>query len=479
MSDLTLKEGSTRWTTVLLEQVSTEVSYGYTASSSNEEIGPKMLRITDIQNNTVNWNEVPYCKIAEADIQKYSLAENDIVFARTGATVGKSFLIPSNVHNSVFASYLIRVRLTEAVLPKYISYFFQSGNYWLQIRDRSSGIGQPNVNGSKLKKLAIPLAPPEQQRRIVAKIEELFSHIDAGIAALNKAKQLLKQYRQSVLKAAVTGELTKQWREDKKYKLEPASQLLERILQERRKKWETQQIEQFKAQGKLPKDDNWKRKYSEPESGDTLPFKIPDHWESITLDYLLDHIEAGKSFRCEERPPIDTETGIVKVSAVSWGEFDSNESKTITDKSKINNAYRIHEGDLLFSRANTIDLVGACVIVKNVDKDLLLSDKILRLVVDDRWKSWLLLCLRSWHGRKEIENLATGNQDSMRNIGQARIKRIGIPLLTIEEMELAVAKVGARMDAIYRIENEIDKQITTSAQNKQSILASAFCGDLL
>ena len=123
------------------------------------------------------------------------------------------------------------------------------------------GVGSLNVNSLESSKdYDIPLAPPEQQKRIVAKIEELFSHIDAGIEALKKAKQLLKQYRQSVLKAAVTGELTKEWREANKDKLEPASQLLERILKERRQKWEEQQLEQFKAKGKMPKDDKWKRK---------------------------------------------------------------------------------------------------------------------------------------------------------------------------------------------------------------------------
>ena len=104
----------------------------------------------------------------------------------------------------------------------------------------------------------IPLAPKEQQKRIVAKIEELFSHIDAGIEALKKAKQLLKQYRQSVLKAAVTGELTKEWREANKDKLEPASQLLERILKERRQKWEHEQLRKFTAKGlSAPKKGVW------------------------------------------------------------------------------------------------------------------------------------------------------------------------------------------------------------------------------
>src|SRR5690606_24720681 len=121
-----------------------------------------------------------------------------------------------------------------------------------------------NISSKTIEDWEMPIAPPGQQKRIVAKIEELFSHIDAGIEALKKAKQLLKQYRQSILKAAVTGELTKEWREANKDKLEPASKLLERILKERRQVWEEQQLKKIKAKGKIPKDDKWKEAYAEP-----------------------------------------------------------------------------------------------------------------------------------------------------------------------------------------------------------------------
>lgn len=355
------------------------------------------------------------------------------------------------------------------VEPKWCFYIFQS------IRLPNKGYAR---HFQYLKEAYIPVPPPEQQKLIVAKIEELFSHIDAGIEALKKAKQFLKQYRQSVLKAAVTGELTKEWREANKDKLEPATQLFERILIERRDKWEEQQLEQFKAKGKMPKDDKWKEKYKEPEAVDVEPFDIPDGWCWVSLDTFLQNIEAGKSFKCDERPPNDGETGIVKVSAVTWGEFDSNESKTIIDKSKINPNYRIEEGNFLFSRANTIELVGACVIVKHVDKDLLLSDKILRFVMPNVWKEWVQLCLRTQHGRNEIESLATGNQESMRNIAQGNVRKIRIPLLPVPELSEMSTMVAQKMDAIARMVIELDTQLAKAEKNKQSILASAFSGKI-
>jgi type I restriction enzyme S subunit len=124
------------WEIKSLSEVSTAIQYGHTAKASQEEIGPRMLRITDIQDGTVNWGNVPYCAIDEKSKCKYLLKENDLVFARTGATVGKSYLISGTIPESVYASYLIRVRLAESVDPKYIAYFFGSsaesvGEFWL------------------------------------------------------------------------------------------------------------------------------------------------------------------------------------------------------------------------------------------------------------------------------------------------------------------------------------------------------------
>ena len=494
MSEVVLKDLPESWEWTKLGEVIIKIVGGGTPSKNTAkywEGNIPWLTIKDMRTQRPA-DTIDHITQEAVDESSTNLIPADTVIMATRVGLGKVVRVPY----ATTINQDLKALITPPELDK--SYL----EYWLVLKAQylgsiGSGTTVKGIRLEQVKGLDFPLAPAEQQKRIVAKIEELFSHIDAGIAALNKAKQLLKKYRQSVLKAAVTGELTKQWREDRlkddvqgstsaagagsagAAKLEPASKLLERILKERRQKWETQQLELFKAKGKVPKDDGWKGKYKEPEPSEALPFGIPEDWQSINLDYLIDHIESGKSFRCDERPPVDGETGIVKVSAVSWGEFDSNESKTITDKSKINDAYRIHEGDFLFSRANTIELVGACVIVKGVDKDLLLSDKILRFILDEEWKGWVLLCLRTWHGRKEIENLATGNQDSMRNIGQARIKKIRIPLLPINEMEEAIAKVGDRMDAIQRMDNEINSQLIKSEKNKQSILASAFSGGLV
>ena len=221
------------WTSV--GTISKRIHYGYTASATGNNIGPKFLRITDIQDNSVNWETVPFCKIDPHEKQKYLLREGDIVFARTGATVGKSFLIRSNVPEAVFASYLLRIVLPECIDNRFIFNFFQSPLYWSQISRAKIGIGQPNVNAQTLSRLPCPLAPFPEQGRIVSKVEELFPKLDAGVKSLETVRAQLKRYRQSVLKSAFEGKLTEEWRRIHRDELEPASGLLERIKEERRK----------------------------------------------------------------------------------------------------------------------------------------------------------------------------------------------------------------------------------------------------
>ncbi|MDP3397197.1 MAG: restriction endonuclease subunit S [Methanoregula sp.] len=164
------------WNVVTVDSISEKIQYGYTESANIEKIGPKFLRITDIQNNGVNWDQVPYCKISNDEKEKYLLKTGDILFARTGATVGKSFRIDQIVQESIFASYLIRVSLSEKVDSNYVFHFFQSQYYWSQIQNTMVGAGQPGVNATKLAKIKIPLPPlPLQQQfaRIVESVERI------------------------------------------------------------------------------------------------------------------------------------------------------------------------------------------------------------------------------------------------------------------------------------------------------------------
>jgi type I restriction enzyme S subunit len=213
------------WMWVRLGEISDDIQYGYTAKAINEPLGPKMLRITDIQENNVDWNNVPYCVIEPDKEKKYLLNEGDLVFARTGATVGKSFLIKGKIPKSIFASYLIRIVLSKNVFKEYVYNFFQSYEYLKQIILNQLGIGQPNVNSQILSKIILPLPPLPEQYQIVEEIERRFSVADEVEKVIDNSLKQAERLRQSILKKAFEGKLVPQDPND-----EPAEKLLKRIM---------------------------------------------------------------------------------------------------------------------------------------------------------------------------------------------------------------------------------------------------------
>ena len=224
------------WAVVTVKDVSTKIEYGYTASSNKSPVGPKLLRITDIQDGKVNWEDVPYCEIEEKKKPKFLLTTDDIVFARTGATTGKSFII-EECPEAVFASYLIRIKPGNEIVPKFMYFFFQSEFYWKQIYENISGIAQPNCNATKLSSVNLPHPPLSEQQEIVRRVESLFSKADDLEARYKEAMELIETLPEIILSKAFRGELVPQYPND-----EPAFGLLERITFEK-EKHETEKVE--------------------------------------------------------------------------------------------------------------------------------------------------------------------------------------------------------------------------------------------
>ena len=209
------------------------------------------------------------------------------------------------------------------------------------------------------------------------------------------------------------------------------------------------------------------------------PDELAAGWVVAPLGDLLTGIETGKSFQCEERPPSAEEVGVVKVSAVSWGEYREQESKTCMSADRVNADYFIRPGDFLFSRANTIELVGACVIARQVTLRVMLSDKILRLQFAwDELKPWVLHFLGSKAGRLQIETLASGNQESMRNIGQERIGQIMVPLPPPAEQARIVGKLEELLSELDAGVAELKAAQRKLQQYRQSLLKAAVEGAL-
>ena len=307
------------WAWARLSMLTANVHYGYTCSSSSSG-HIKLLRITDIQNGHVNWNTVPYCASDPKDYSTYFLKEGDILIARTGGTIGKSFFISEKPPVSAFASYLIRaIPIKNEIVPYFRSYF-DSPSYWAQLIDASAGTGQPNVNATSIGRLLIALPPLAEQRRIVERVSELMPLVEE-YGGLEDAREALDaalpgRLRKSVLQLAVQGGLVPQDPAD-----EPAGVLLERIRGQRR---------QLVAEGKMRAPKGGEsiifagsdgRRYekrvdargreSEPVCiEDEIPFEIPEGWEWARLSSIA-------SFGGGKTPPTNDRSNFTK-GGVLW-----------------------------------------------------------------------------------------------------------------------------------------------------------------
>ena len=197
------------WEWKRLSEISRKIHYGFTASANNMIDAVRLLRITDIQDNSVDWVSVPGCEIGEKALPQFKLEKGDILVARTGGTIGKSFLVQDVPVVAVFASYLIRVQGSHEIYDRHLKLFLESPVYWIQLQDGSRGAGQPNVNGQTLGKMLFPLPPLAEQHRIVVKIDELMAlcdRVEANLATGDDTRRrLLDALLHEVLPARRSG----------------------------------------------------------------------------------------------------------------------------------------------------------------------------------------------------------------------------------------------------------------------------------
>jgi type I restriction enzyme S subunit len=458
------------WKHIELDEIAQDIQYGYTESASDEPVGPKFLRITDIQNGRVDWDSVPFCEIDEGEIGKYQLKTGDLLFARTGGTVGKSYLIQQDVpEEAVFASYLIRVKLNDAVDPRFAYYFFQTHNYWRQISESKAGIGQPNVNASKLSSLTLPLPLLPEQRRIVAKIEELFSNLAAGINDLQAAGQQLERYRLSVLQAAVEGRLTADWR--RTHDPEPADQLLDRILEERREKWEEDYRAKYEAKGKeLPK--YWKNRYSPPEEPD-LPDdlqEIPGSWEWTSLGYMCDMTSGGTPKRSNDEY-WQGDIPWLKSGELNDGVVTEAEER-ITEKGLEESSTNIFpSGTLLVAlygattgKLGILDFASA---TNQAVCGLFITDSL-----DTKYVFWYLRQFRP-------ELLSKRFGGAQKNISQTILRQVPVPLPPLDEQKQIVDEIERLLSVADDATATAEREHTRAERLRQSILKQAFSGRLV
>lgn len=193
------------WRTV--NDLSTKIQYGHTAKAADKG-NAQFLRITDIQDNNIDWLGVPFVDLKEKEIEKYALKDNDLVFARSGATAGKSILIKEPPRNAIFASYLIRiVPDKETIQPEYLELFFKSPAYWDIVKANAAGAAQPNINGTKLGEFKVPTPSMEIQKRIVDEMSSLSARVTELKKELRDKVYFIESAKSSILNSAFKGEL--------------------------------------------------------------------------------------------------------------------------------------------------------------------------------------------------------------------------------------------------------------------------------
>ena len=256
------------WRWVRWGDLSQSIQYGYNAPA--QDVGRiKMVRISDIQDGKVLWDTVPYCEIREEEIPTYLLQKNDILFARTGGTVGKSYLVKDVPEESIYAGYLIRTRYSSLLCPEYMKYFMESLLYWDQLRNGTIATAQPNCNGKTLSKMILPLPPLAEQKRIVAKIEELLPYVDRYAAAYEKLEQFNAKFpedmKKSILQYAIQGKLIEQRPEEGTGK-----ELYRQIQAEKQRLIKTGKLKKTRA---LP-----------TITGEEVPYDFPASWKVCYID---------------------------------------------------------------------------------------------------------------------------------------------------------------------------------------------------
>ncbi len=395
------------------------------------------------------------------ELAAHAVVGGDLLITKMGEPPGDSAIYPVGSPDAIITADCIKWRLAPGGLdPKFFNYALRTETTKRQIAKRTRGVAQKKISLERFKDIALPLPPLPEQRRIVARIEELFSRLDAGVAALRHAKAQLQRYRQSVLAAAVTGQLTLAWREQHP-DTEPGEMLLKRILKRRR--------------------DQWEGKYKEPEpippDAHELSLGAPENWELVSMEMLIEAPQYGTSKKCSYE--IEG-SSVLRIPNVINGFVDSSDLKFAKfNDSEIAN-YSLRENDLLMVRSNgSLSIVGKTALVRSQDQHHLYAGYLIRLrpiasSVDGRFLS---LTLAARPLRAQIERKAKSTS-GVNNINAKEIQSLVLQLPPLAEQHQIVAEVEARITTIDHLEAELDRQITRSNGLRQSTLAAAFAGNL-
>ncbi|MBS0982789.1 restriction endonuclease subunit S [Gluconobacter cerinus] len=451
------------WSRSRLGEVATDIGYGFTTASTAGGGRPKLLRITDIQNGSVNWETVPRC--TDEPDERTMLGANDIVIARTGATTGKSYLIRTVPERAVFASYLIRVRLSAVVEPDYVWSFMQSRDYWSQIQTVAKGTAQPGANASILSGLFLPVAPLPEQRRIVAKIDSLTGKSRRARDHLDHIPRLVEKYKQAILAAAFRGDLTREWR----------SQIENGLLES--------PVANVRAERDRALLSAKRRKALDTLVPPPTHPQLPDSWEWACIDEIASDepmsIQSGP-FGSDLLHSEFTKSGklVVGIDNVQDGYFSSGSQNRIPDK-KFEELIRFRAKplDVLITVMATIGRV--CVLPADIEPAII-TKHVYRISVDSRiaLPNYIAMGLRG--AEIALAHMGANVRGQTRpGLNGSIVKATFLPIPSLAEQAEIVLRIETAFALIDRLAADSRSARKLVDHLDQAVLAKAFKGELV
>jgi type I restriction enzyme, S subunit len=466
------------WTNVRVDSLITApVVYGILQPGPNVAGGIPYVRPTEIDHDIIQTNNL---RLTSPDIAaRYArsrIVADDVILSIVG-TIGKVAIVPSEIAGGNITQSSARIRVNQEItIPRYVAWALRSPILRYQYDKSRLGTAVPRLNIAHVRELEIPVAPVKEQRRMVEKIEELFSKLDAGVAALSRVKTGLKRYRAAVLKAAVEGKLTVDWRA-KHPDAEPASQLLERILRERRRKWEDEQRAKFAAAGKEPPK-GWQAKYVEPAAPDTTDSpELPDGWTIASVDQLTSAITSGSR---DWTQYYGSGTGtFIMAQNVRKGLLDLEYRQAVNpppnDRDSIRSQVACNDLLVTIVGANTGDV---CRVPSEIPEHYVCqSVALMRPVVADIAKYLEAYFVADHGGQKHFRRYIYGQGRPHLGFDELRMTPVLLPPLP--EQEQVTSEVEERLTVIASAEQQIEANLKRAARLRQSILKRAFEGKLL
>lgn len=468
------------WRLVTLEDISVDVSPGFASGKHNSDgTGIPHLRPMNVgRDGQIDLNVVK--SVTESN--GIELQAGDVLFNNTNSAelVGKTSVISSRETGFAFSNHMTRIRpacgVTPAFAARQLHFLWMSG----YMKHRCTNhVNQASISSKTLAKtIPLFLPPSAEQTRIVAKLEELLSDLDAGVAELKAAQKKLAQYRQSLLKAAVDGSLTAEWRKSNP-PTETGAQLLERILKERRARWEEKQLTKFKEQGKTPPKD-WQKKYPEPVLPNTTDLSaLPTSWAWASVDQSTAESLIGLD-RGQEQQSSSAAFGYIKMNNVSMnGHVDVKNITRVNATQEEVDKYAVALNDVLFNTRNSLELVGKTGLVSDLDGVTLYNNNLMRLRFDGVLKpafACFQMCGPEFRARLERVKKAT---TSVAAVYAKDLFPLAIAVPPIAEQTEILRILDLAMAAIDAQQLSIERSFKQAAAQRQNILRAAFAGQLV